>query len=230
MDLQIKMNKLLDNWQEVRKYKQFVRDGVLVSENWEKQHPKILFLLKESHSGFNDISGPMNIHHGASKDFWFNVSRWKFAIYHLYKDKNSKLTLPKNDELDDFIDDIAYINVKKLNEERTTSDDQDLMWYASNDKEFLQKQIELISPDIIICGGTFKFLREIFNADEFENIATLNISKNKNYSRSCFSFKKRIIIDYCHPHQQFYEGGAEALFYELVELLTPLDIKKIIGH
>jgi hypothetical protein len=56
---------------------------------------------------------------------------------------------------------IAIVNIKKSGGIPQSSDD-DLYYYAAYDKDLLIEQINLIKPTLIICGGTYKYLRCIF--------------------------------------------------------------------
>ena len=59
------------------------------------------------------------------------------------------------------------------------------------DKERKKKEIELINPDIIICGKTFYFLEQIL--DDIKKYDNSLIAKWKNI----------LIIDYYHPAARY---------------------------
>lgn len=83
----------------------------------------------------------------------------------------------------------AVVNVKKSNG-LAESEGEDLWKYVHADKDLLKKEIELINPDIILCGYTFGMLSEVLG-DELEMDGTAD---------TMYAFwKNKLIIDYYHP-------------------------------
>ena len=136
--------------------------------------------------------GTVYINEGSGTLFWWNFLRWKYAIYQLFENRDKFPQLPQNINLNRQIDDIAIVEIKKKNDNKTETYYPEIQYYAKADKEFLKEQILLINPDIIFCGGTFEYLKIIF-----ENKKILSLT-NKN-KRNFLKFDKRLIIDFYHP-------------------------------
>lgn len=86
---------------------------------------------------------------------------------------------------------IAVVNIRKSGGEKK-SNNKVLSDYTKWDKNELMKQIELINPTMIICGGTYIFLRILYpELEEFEN------SSN---GRTMLGDIK--IIATCHPNSR----------------------------
>ena len=118
---------------------------------------------------------------------WKKVAMWTQAIYNSfsknisdYPDKKFQAT----------IQNIAVVNIKKSNGEKK-SNNEDLQQFINLDKERIKKEIELINPDIIICGKTFYFLEQIL--DDIKKYDNSLIAKWKNI----------LIIDYYHPAARY---------------------------
>jgi hypothetical protein len=176
-------DKLFDEWKTARKYSVFCDDGILDSEKW-KNSSKIMFLLKETYNHWFEIresgaQGPK----GTSNTFWRRMRIWTYIIDEMIgrNKPNINEALKIKEEPNDSI---AYVNIKKLAEKseynnESGSSDTDISNYAISDKDFLLKQINLISPKIIICSGTFKFCDKIFN--DIEKIGEKLYKTNEKY-------------------------------------------------
>jgi len=172
----IKMNKpynpdeyehFIQDWKTARpEYEPFCYDGVLIDNLW-KYSSKIMFLLKETYSHFNKIRGEVYGGKGTSRTFWRRMKMWTYIIDEALKGKIPTFEDTKKIK-DGPNDSIAYVNLKKYAERKeynkqAYSDDNDIFKYVEQDKEFLLKQIDLINPRIILCSGTFKFCRKLYD-------------------------------------------------------------------
>ncbi|MDN3594653.1 hypothetical protein [Zunongwangia endophytica] len=171
-----------------------VDDGILVPEIFKKQEKKVLFLLKETFGDYNQIKGTQDIYNGKSSPFWTNFFNWTNAV------NNSGLSfLEKNriSEITKTIDNVAYINIKKLNENRKKSVYNDIISYARKDKDLLEFQIESINPDIIfVSQTTLDAYKIIYGYDKLILIDFIECGKVtfKLYKHGC-----RKIIKTFHP-------------------------------
>lgn len=197
MDIKEELDLLNIIWKNARpEYDYFVFDGILNYDIFQSQSPKILFLLKESNADFNPIAplpngfigyGPR----GNSNTFWRYMKGYEFIISSVVNKNNFDLNelhvikeQPNNS--------IAYVNIKKQCENNRISNNNDLRSYVTKDREFLNRQIDLINPDVIYCAGTFSFLKLLDN-----NL--IEVSDN------VYKSNKRIIIDYKHlAHRDGY--------------------------
>ena len=57
---------------------------------------------------------------------------------------------------------IAVINLKKYNGKKS-SDRNEIMEYANREKKFIQQQIELCDPTVIVCCSTAYALDQLMN-------------------------------------------------------------------
>jgi hypothetical protein len=195
---------LYDEWTEARKYSVFCDDGILDSEKW-KNSSKIMFLLKETYNHWIEIrdSGAHGPKGGTSPVFWRNMRMWTYIVDEIINGNEPNFNKAKEIK-EEPNDSIAYVNIKKLAEKtehkrQAPSSDDNIFYYASSDKDFLLKQIALISPKIIICSGTFKFCNKIF--DKIEPIGERLYKTNEIY-----------LIDFYHlSNRKTYEEGFNKL-------------------
>jgi hypothetical protein len=185
----MKYDDFINEWKKARpKYKPFCYDGILLDNYWKKSS-KIMFLLKETYNHFYTIRGHACGPEGTSKTFWRRMRMWTYIINEILKGNEPTFdeTLAVKEEPNNSI---AYVNLKKYAEKKeyngmANSDDADIYNYVENDKVFLLKQIEYIQPKIILCCGTFKYCKTLFQ--RIDNIHGRLYKSNDIY-----------IIDYFH--------------------------------
>ena len=75
--------------------------------------------------------------------------------------------------------------------------DDEIAAYGINDKDFIKKEIELIDPDVIICGGsvTINTLDEIYDKSIIKKPSDLVAF----YFSDIIGGKERLFIDFYHP-------------------------------
>jgi hypothetical protein len=192
---------LLDEWSKERpEYKTFVRDGVLNKAIYDDSNPKIAILLKESNDHFFNIAplttdgwGP----NGNSTHFWRNINIYTYIATCAWNNIN-----PMYDDIHEItekqVNSIAYINVKKNAEDKSVSDDNEILEYAVRDQPFLRRQFGIIQPQIVFCGNTKKC---------YDFIEDTSFLKHNVYLG-----KDRLVIDYYHPSYAFgFEKHVEIL-------------------
>ena len=218
------INQLLDQWESERNYKPFVRDGILIKDDWDKATPKILFLMKESHKNSNwwDIADkPIStIKNGKTKKIWQNILRWKYLIKH-HITLDILPTFPEMSDIPEIADndgdltEIAYVNVsKELGE--SSSKAKHIQNKAIEDQVFLTKQIDLINPDIVVCANTFWAYHPIYNGNETIDRVSELIHTHNN----------RIIIKFAHPGPPAGNKDIE-LYSKLLQGLTETPIHSL---
>jgi uracil-DNA glycosylase len=62
----------------------------------------------------------------------------------------------------------AVINIKKTQGE-SKSDDKDLHNLSKKNKSLLAEQVALLSPDVVICGGTMRYVANFCDLEKFAN-------------------------------------------------------------
>jgi len=129
----------------------------------------------------------------------------------LYKNPAKELSF-STIELPKTIDDVAIIEVKKLNERKGTSNYYKIKNYAIRDKDFLKEEFELINPDIVVCGNTGDYYGDIIYGEDSSE-ALINDSK-------CYCYKhgNRLVIEFYHPSTRS-EEREEDLFDILCRMI-----------
>ena len=175
----------------IKKTNDFITDGIVDPETWfESKGERILFLLKEAYSSegpvewdlpswlrskrcmekckndcskcwpsgttYNHVAEAvyMILNPDLGFDEWFGLESRKSREYKLTR----KSLLEK----------IAVINIKKYDGKKK-SEDEDLKKHIKEHGELLKKQIESINPTVIICGGTYSYLKELYDLEDLDN-------------------------------------------------------------
>ena len=199
---------LFDLWRRERPdYTYFSNDGILVEGLWKQANPKIAFLLKESNDSFCDIRGSGWGPNGNSPKFWRNLNQWTYITTECLN--NRECILDKTiAEKEKKLEAVAYINIKKKAECRSDyeSSDPDIHNYIDRDWEFLNRQIEIIAPDVLFCCGTFRYLERKIKCEQI--------------SERIYYFRNLLVVDFYHPSSAFlsYESNFK-LLHEMFRLL-----------
>lgn len=212
---------------EEDKNRRFVWDGVVaVNEEefalWQNAPVKIMFLLKEPYGEYDpenptDISGRMRL----------NIARWKFLITELYQ-TNAIPEFPNNEGLRGVNTGMAIVEIKKYDENFKRSTADDIMYYAKRDKEFLQEQIELINPEVILCCGTYdQYAHGIYENDKtIEHLLYLDWQEEAGGDASVFKHGNRAVVHFYHPA---YAKSPEDLYNLLGALFVKSNAFSLIG-
>lgn len=220
MDLKnIKTEKeLFDLWKtrkneelEIDHSKKFIEDGIVDEKLWENGS-KILYFLKEAYTDENsDKCFSLTDAHRRfdwleyKTSIWYRVAEWTYGLNVLSSMPTDKIVdgefniVPrykyfKDGELDKNLNsEIAFVNIKKSNG-KSNSNFKELKKYCEFDREFIKRQIEIINPKIIVCGGTEEFFYKIFNQEDI-------------------FLKDKIVIKHCHPS---IRADKENIYYGLV--------------
>lgn len=207
-----KLEELLKSWrqEELHKNEVFNFDGIVDFEQWEDaENKKILFFLKEAHHGSKSIKEYFDenstCNYSLTSDLrdygpwkmWIKVAEWAYAIKETNKEKIANYNeycerYGEREKQNEIIRQISVVNLKK-SAGKPTSDNDDLATYLNKDKTKLLEQISIIDPQIIVCGSTFKFFKEIVGADSLSE-------RNDNWF---YFWKDKIVIDFYHPANQY---------------------------
>lgn len=188
-----------------------ITDGVCSIDSYLKSHPKVMWILKEPWDDIEDgkpVGGYWSIPNDcfAVKDNIWSQRTWQPIIYIMYGYLHNMMWqdmnwIHDNKKMADVMKDIAYINVSKMpGYSRST-------WSNINKcyniwKPILDKQIEIYSPDVIICAGTFSHFK-----DDFKNVGLQQLNSAKSLI-NYFKSGNRIIIDTYHPLQTQIDRGS----------------------
>ena len=187
--------KLFAEWEndEFHDKNSFVTDGIMDFEIWKNRSPKILLLVKEAYTnGTGRMDLADEVAGSAPYRNWWNAARWIYAINELFKNRQQIPPYyelkPNWDEGNELLMSIAIVNIKK-SKGVSLSNYQDLDAYVIHDQSRLRKQIDLINPDIILCGKMFNYYKFIYSNDKFEKIEE---------TTKCFMHNDRLVIDFWH--------------------------------
>lgn len=187
--------KLFKEWRErynnsLKAY-DFVEDGIIDPTRWEKSPCKILFILKESYhargaKGDWDMRrGLLETHKGPFGQTFWKTAYLSYILLQLIQNKIPNFP-DKKEVIEPFLSS-AIINIKKPVGNKL-SDINDLNEIARKDSDLIKRQIELIKPKIILCGGTWEVISE-----------NKIIENYKKVSRRVFKTRNLIIFHFWHP-------------------------------
>lgn len=185
------IHKLVEKLSDLENNRQPIYDGIFDIEQYLKAKYKILFILKEPYDEKNGKGGGWAIKDVLPKGGYGKASKTFYPLIYI---ANGILTGFKSfDEIPDFIKDnfeemnnylyqVAYINISKLPSLNTTRTDfSHIVKAYNNDKmndNIILKQIDTYQPDIIVSCGIDRLLfadLELYLDDK------LNTFKSKKY-------------------------------------------------
>jgi hypothetical protein len=178
-------------------------ENTLWHNNAEK---RIMFLCKDPNTGYEieDIR-ERNGHidgRNITASFYKTIAHWLYGLLNIDKEK---IIIPKfetltNEEITDFFDktSFAYVNCKK--EAGTSSiSHNELVKHIELYKDFIKEEIEILNPDIIICGSyTDSYGNEILDFvkdNVLPDIERIENGKGAYYSKE----KSKVVFNALHP-------------------------------
>jgi hypothetical protein len=165
-----------------------VKDGIIDESNYLKSSIKILVIMKETYGSLDYWDNDLRkfLQEGGRSQTWNNIVRWTYGLQNINKDTNILWTKVKdinNDIRIKQLKNIASINLKKIPGGAFTIKSE-LNNEAKKDIGLLKKQVELYSPDIILCGGqqvgTLIHEMKLFGEFDFENFDKIRLAKINN--------------------------------------------------
>ena len=117
-------------------------------------------------------------------------------------------------DIDNALSKIAVINIKKSEGVSKSDLYGDIVNYLIEDKELLKKQIELVNPDILVCGRTFDICcySGFFNKQDM--IPVCDFCSGSGLYKA-MKYDNKIILDTYHPsaprlgYDKFQKGFEE---------------------
>ncbi len=142
---------LFEQWRAERGYPTFMKDGLFDEEIWNRQAVKILYVLKEADWPDGDCDLCEYLLSETSPTYWKtwnNIVRWTQAIrvggtYPRAVTKADKTACLRT---------TAALNIKKTGG-GAEANDREILEYGKRDAVFLNRQIELYQPDLVVCCG-----------------------------------------------------------------------------
>jgi hypothetical protein len=212
--------KLFKEWIESYKEEKgtFIKDGIPVLEKYFKAEKRILFLLKDANFE-NDIAKKNTIQTYDQRDeiartpnkWWDKMRDWCAPL------SDNKLTWNEIQQFDtkESLSFFAFMQLKKIAGEGSIKNDL-LSDTVGRDREFIKRQIELYTPDFIVCCGNGDIVKEHI----FKNI------EEKRYTKNGVGYwevdNNKFLIDYCHPSARFGNKLAPVVALSLTSAVQEL--------
>lgn len=172
-------------------------DGVVDPDNYAG----ILFLLKEAYSKdqkFGEYDLVADLAKNGPWGGWGHVAKWTSGLLRTDEHTIAPYHDLSKEEKNAMLRKIAVINVKKI-DGNPSSVNENLMTYATSNAEILRREIAHVQPRIIVCGNTFRFLKEIYGlTGEYS-------CDNWYYWQELEGVGKVLILDYYHFSAQYPE-------------------------
>jgi hypothetical protein len=150
MTINIELDKLFDEWQQSdpRYREKFIRDGIVNENLFQKAELKILFLVKDA----NDPSqGQWNLadylDKRLSQNFSIRIAEWAYGILNDFP----PIDTATPELLHSALRSVAVMNIKKIGG-GARAKYEEIAQHAQRDREFIQKQIAITGPTIIVGG------------------------------------------------------------------------------
>lgn len=175
----------------------FISDGIVNEEVWNSQKgKKILYVLKEAYGESEDWNlTEWLLRVNPTSSIWKRVIEWTYGIQNTNIDRIAKYSPDIYEHNTELFNNIAVVNLKKSGG-KSSSNYGEIEAYAFADKEEIKKQLEIIAPDIIICGSTFGALNHVYD----DRICPEGLwCDNWFYYTDAVSDNKTLVIDYYHP-------------------------------
>lgn len=198
MTKQDQLNSLFTSWKTKAHYtnaNQFLHDGFINADKYEKANTKILFIGKEA-NGLQE-SGDVMLNNWRNKDlsgiYDKSISQWAYGIHNGF---------PPFDEIDgkehrqqryDALQQVAIMEARKCSG-GAKCNNLSLETIIQKDKEELHQQICIINPDVIVCCLVEMFLvNALFDKPAYQK---------SGYTRCVFRWENYKVIDFYHPSAQ----------------------------
>lgn len=230
-----KLDALFEEWKKEFEFTHFFHDGLMYrgevinpnwrdpgkeDEMWDNAPKRVMFLLKDVNAGGDgpedddDIRG--RILTDTSSTTYRNMSYWFYGILKTIETGEIPEYTFSVHESTKFFDNtpVAYVNCKKEAGESSITH-HTLSKYIERDKKYLIKQIEILNPDIIICGAwTESGGNPIFNLVEKDIYK--GIKKINDWMYYCEENNKLVINSY-HPSTTASDG--ESMYTNMTSAL-----------
>jgi hypothetical protein len=199
------LNSLFERWRQFygESTKAFAEDGIINEVAWANASPKVLFLLKET----NDYCGDLRkLIPKYWKGSWPNVGRWTYGIHKIAAGHfPSFIEASRPENYKSAGESSAIMNLKKLTG-KDQSKMEEIRSFAQQDKDFIREEVDIIQPDIVVCGATFGIAKGIISGLDCKPI---------DPDRKCFKLGETVWIDYCHPTARFRH---DMMYYTLIAI------------
>ncbi|MAU14646.1 MAG: hypothetical protein CMH46_03800 [Muricauda sp.] len=198
------LNQLFDEWEnEVPEYEgKFIKDGINNEDLYLKAKTKILFLTKEPNNPKQEAGDFREWwKEGLKYTFSHRLAEWSYGILNDFPEYEQMWH--DKEGFKNAIFHVAFMNVKKIGG-KGQSNYTEMEKHLLQNKKWLLKQIEIINPEIIITGLTWKKLRNLL----FDTVEW----KSSGYNIAIGRYENSKVIDFYHPSAR----NAAAASYSLL--------------
>lgn len=203
------LNDLFDRWENaVPEYQgKFVKDGIVDEQQFTSAPTKILFIAKEPNNPKQDA--------GDFREWWrqelaytfsYRIAEWSYGLLNDFPQYDN--IWKEKGYAQKAIQRIAFMNIKKSGG-LGSSEYNRMMEHVKKNFDFLHQQLDIISPDIIITGTSWKELRNGL----FPNVNWIN----SGYGIEIGRHKNSKIIDYYHPSSRTAPSAAYCLLQNIIK-------------
>lgn len=212
-----------------------VYDGIVDEACFEEQKRKVLFLLKDGNEPklYEDGNGytyrdfyetaATAIDNKTDQTRFYTMWRYMCVWMRIIEDPNFSLeqcwkekTGFDTDGMRKYLLHMATVNIKKSAGKGTNDKSYEtaLKKAVANYYDLIKAEISLIKPNLIICGGTFTYIKDQYDVKP-ETLPN---------GRRFFTFDDCIYLEYWHPSARFgYEKHFERFKETYTELCNRLD-------
>jgi hypothetical protein len=202
------LNDLFERWEKaIPEYQgKFVKDGIVDEQQFSTAPIKILFIAKEPNN-------PKQ-YAGDYREWWreeiaytfsYRIAEWSYGLLNNFP-QYDEIWATKGSAFK-AIQSIAFMNIKKSGGLGNSEYDR-IMEHLEKNFDFLHQQIDIISPDIIITGTSWKELRNRL-------FPTVNWVKS-GYDIEIGRHKNSKVIDFYHPSSRTAPSASYSLLQNII--------------
>lgn len=203
------LNELFKEWEmSILEYKgKFIKDGIINEQLYQNSIPKVLFITKEPNDPAQQAWD--------FREWWlenlkykfsYRIAEWSYGIQNNFPEYDNIWKGNKRTQL--AIQKIALMNIKKSGG-CGISECSMMIKHAEINRSFLQRQIDIICPDIIILGTSWNGLRDTIFPD-------VNWS-GSGYDVLIGRYNHSKIIDFYHPSSRTPPAAAYSLLQNIIQ-------------
>jgi hypothetical protein len=209
-----------------RSNEQFIAGGVVNEEEYEAAPCKLLVLLKEANDKDNAddwslidlINDQIKAFEESEKNYleiWRRIGllslglKWGFDHYH------HQVLGGIEQDIAEGLSAIAVTNLKKCGGGGSSNYDE-IKQYAARDKDLWSKEVEIMKPDIVLCGGTFSIVCDLLGFEVLQG------PSGADYGKAL----RTVFVDFPHPMYQISPKIYYAYFIETMRELERIGAYK----
>jgi len=211
------LNDLFDEWESAYKGN-FQRDGIVDEEKFRTAPWRILFVTKEANNILKDLrdqgrdaSTVLASRGTHGYVYWRALARWSYALLNGFAEFNQ---VEKNYAGSKALLSVALMNIKKC-PGGAKALMQRIEEFAIQNVGYIIREINLINPHIVICGGVGQLMKALINPQANWHYSTESIRY--------FYWGEIPILNYKHP--SYYGLRASELDPPLVKTTMELLLK-----